>query len=372
MAQLTLLDPMAVLAANVGQDEEGAIILADKEWLAKSIFPTIWLHKDLEPTIFAPEDISQARALQNEANALFLELASGKKFTPKTEAHGDSYYIGADPRFNTDVLSWRQARPEQPFRFWDRDTVQLDFLYLIDMATDALAKEIANTPTTDDRGKALKKSDRRFYFRNAISERIPQFLFDEMPQMLVDLLGYPFEWVAHHYRDHAITLYQLLHLLAEHKAGVGDDTFMYHYDVIANDPDGPFLFFNGSDRVHFYFPLEDVFSSSDCWVWLDRTRDGRLFIKDLEHDWFYPREMLKLQKADDDDVWFFLFNDHLQCLSFKEKGINKAALMQKVVCNGVLSLYQGNFAEQRLARDIVKKGLTSSYWKGVWYPPIGL
>lgn len=369
MTDSTLLDPMAVLAANVGQDEEGAIILADKEWLAKSIFPTIWLHKDLEPTIFAPEDVNQSRSLQNEANALFLELASGKKVTPKTEAYGDSFYIGADPRFNTDVLSWRQKRPEQPFRLWDRDTVQLDFLYLVDMATDALAKEIANIPPVLVKG--AKKSDRRFYFRNAISERIPQFLFDEMPQILVDLLGYPFEWVAHHYRDHAITLYQLLHLLAEHKAGVGDDTFMYHHDAISRDPDGPFLFFNGSDRVHFYFPLEDVFSSSDCWVWLDRTRDGRLFIKDLEHDWFYPREMLKLQKADD-DVWFFLFNDHLQCLSFKEKGLNRAALMQKVACNGVLSLYQGNFAEQRLARDIVKKGLTSSYWKGVYFPPIRL
>lgn len=366
--QTELLDPMAVLAANVGHDEDGAIILADKEWLAKSVFPTIWLHKDLEPTIFAPEDTKQARSLQNEANALFLELASGKKFTPKTEAHGDSFYIGADPRFNTDVLSWRQKRPEQPFRFWDRDTVQLDFLYLIDMATDELAKEIANIPAVLI--KKAKKSDRRFYFRNAISERIPRFLFDEMPQILVNLLGYPFEWVAHHYRDHAITLYQLLYLLAEHKAGIGDGTFMYHYDVLNNNPDGPFLFFNGYDRVRFSFPLEGVFSPSDSRVWLDRTRGGRLFIKDLEHDWFYPRKMLKLQKANGDDVLNYLFNDQLQYLSFKEKGINKASLMQKVACNGVLSLYQGNFAEQRLARDIVKNGLTSSYWKGVYFPPV--
>lgn len=378
MTDSTLLDPMAVLAARTGETYEGAIILADKEWLDKSIFPTIWLHRNFHPEIFAPEYVNKCREASRDARTAFLELASGKKIAPKTkEDYVCSFYIGEALHHDLDgYTSLRdQTEPVQLFRVWDRCFVQLASLYLVDMATDVLAKEMANIPTIDDRGKALTKSDRRYYFRNAICERVPEFLFNEMPEILVNLLGYQFVEVIHHYWKHAITLYQLLHLLAEQKAGVEDETFMYHYDSASRDPDGPFLFFDDDysyDRLSFNFPLEDVFSSSVYGCWLERAKDGDLCLSgdSGEHAWFYPREMWKRQEAHPDYQSELFYSHHWQYLSFKKKGFNKAALMQKVICNGVLSLYQGNFAEQRLARELVDVGLISSDWKGVYYPPI--
>lgn len=371
------LDPLAVLAARTGETYEGAIILADKEWLDKSIFPTIWLHRNFHPEIFAPEYVNKVREADRAARAAFLEFASGKKIAPKTkEDYVSSFYIGEALHHDLDDFHDYRDRPEpvQNFRVWD-SFVQLASLYLVDMATDVLAKEKANIPTTDDRGKALTKSDRRYYFRNAICERVPEFLFNEMPETLVNLLGYQFEEVIHHYWEHAITLYQLLHLLAEKKAEVEDETFIYHYDAVSRDPDGPFLFFDddySSDSLRFDFPLEDVFGSSDYGRWLERDKDGDLYISgdSGDHDWFYPREMLKRQEAHPDYQSNLFYSHHWQYLSFKKKGFNKATLMQKVVCNGVLSLYQGNFAEVRLARELIDVGLISSDWKGVYYPPI--
>lgn len=345
--QTDLLDPMALLAANIGHDEDGALILADKEWLDKSIFPNIWQHNDLKFDIYAGV------------------------------AENGSYYVGKDPNPDMeDTENFMVALPSQAFRFWNVDTLQLDFLYLIDKATDVLAKEITRLPTTNYIGRQFNKAQQRYNFRNAICDRVLQFLFDEMPRIAVDLLGYPFEWVAHHYQHFVITLYQTLYLLAEHKAGVEADAFLYHYDRVHRDPDGPYVPHVGHDRLSPCFPLADVFNSEACW-WLfcDDTERVTIYGED-DSDvlaWFYPREMQKLQQEDEEGYWQYPFIVCWQYLSFKKKGIDKAALQQKVIYDSVLSLHHSNnFAETLLARDFVKKGFVSDCWQNVYYPLIKL
>lgn len=317
MKEKTLLDKMAVLAATKGKDDSGALILADDDWLTKSIFPGIWVHRDIIPVIAEP---------LNEGERFYTGVRVSDSGWPIT--------IQAD----------------------NQGTLALNTFYLIDEATTQLAKEIDKVRAENsDRLRPLTEDDLRYEFREAIAHDVLVFLFDELPKTLVELLGHNFKAVAHHFFE-IQQLYQLLHLLAERKAGIGADTFMYHHDYYKGDPDGPYFTLQGNTETLFFrFSVESIFLITDY--------------KGEYEDWFYLNEYRKLFPERDP---LDFFNIGWQYLSIKEKGFRRAPLQKELITDCILSLSRGNLAEAWFAKGVVKMGLTSCYWKGVWYPELDL
>ena len=339
-AKTPILDPMAVAAAMAGKgcDENGIITLADQTWLDNSIFPSIVQHRDL-----------MARLLKGPS---------------------DNYLFGVEGFFEDieDFVLDGDASDRKPCSYDTPDHMFINLWFLIDMATDVLAKEIENIPSTNTSGQSYEKAARRYLLNNTIEERVRLFILDELPETLVEYLAHNVEHVVDIFQLKLQLFYQLMFLLTDHKAGVGGDSFMYHYNYNERDPDGPVLDFENhtyDQSIEFFFPLAEML----CY----------------ERDWLDDNGGINMGAAKNSDLYFVkkcyevctkngteaVFPAEWEYLSIGGKGVNKAKINYDVVNTAVLSLYSlGELATVTLAKDIVNKGAVSDWWQGVYYPPI--
>lgn len=337
-AKTTILDPMAVAAAIAGKgcDENGIITLADKTWLDNSVFPSIVQHRDLIARLTKPNYY---------------------------------YRFGIDSFFDDieDFFLDGDASDRKPCSFDTTDHMFLNIWFLIDMATDELAKEIKNIPAVNPLGQSYEKAARRNLLNNAIEERIRLFILNELPETLVEYLGYNAEHVVDIFQLELQLFCQLMFLLTDHKAGVGGDSFMLHYNYDERNPDGPLLDFEDYDydqHIDFFFPLADMLChdrdwlNDDCGINMGEAKNSDLY--------FVKKCYEVCTKNSTEPV----LSGEWRYLSIGGK-VNKAAINQYVLNMAVLSLYElGDLRSVTLAKDIVDKGVISDLWQDTYYPPI--
>lgn len=332
-----ILDSMAVLAAIKGHTEDGAEYLADQEWLDDSIFPSIVQHKDLI-----------ARLTEGPSNNYCFGLNDFDDI--------DDFFLDGD------------SSDRKPCSFDTADHMLANIWFLIDMATDALAKEIKNIPAVNQLGQSYEKTARRNLLNNEIEERVRLFILDELPKTLVEYLAQNVEHVVDIFQLELQTFYQVMFLLTDHKAGVGGDSFMIHYNYDERDPDGPFLDFEDYTydcHIDFFFPLADMLCPDRCWL----NDDNEIDMEEAKNsDLYFVKKCYEVCTKNSTDV---VLSGEWRYLSIGGKGINKARINQSVLNMAVLSLYNvGDLASVTLAKNIVNKGAVSDSWKGVYYPPI--
>lgn len=332
-----VLDSMAVLAAIKGHDKNEVCYLADQTWLDNSIFPLIVQHKDLI-----------ARLTEGPSNKYCFGLGDFDDI--------EDFFLDGD------------ASDRKPCSFDTPDHMFANIWFLIDMATDELAKEIKNIPTANTLGQSYKKAARRNLLNNAIEERVRLFILDELPEKLVEHLAHNVEHVASVFYLELQLMYQVMFLLTDHKAGVGGDSFMMHYNYDERDPDGPVLDFEDytyDQHIDFFFPLADMLCPDRSWLDDDNEIDmGEAKNSDL----YFVKKCYEVFKKNNVPA---VLSGEWRYLSIGGEGVNKAAINQFVLNTAVLSLYNfGELATVTLAKDIVNKGAVSDSWKGVYYPPI--
>lgn len=337
-AKTPLLDPITVVSAMAGkgQDENGIITLADKTWLDNSVFPSIVQHRDLIARLTKP----------------------------------NYYYRFGIDSFHDDIDDFfldGDASDRKPCSFDTPDHMFINIWFLIDMATDVLAKEIENIPEENSLGQSYEKTARRNLLNNAIEERIRLFILDELPQTLVEYLEYNVEHVVDIFQLELQLMYQVMFLLTDHKAGVGGDSFMLHYNYDERDPDGPFLNFADYSydcHIDFFFPLANVLCPYEFWL-----SGNEIYMEEAKNsDLYFVKKCYEVFKNNSIDA---VLSVEWEYLSIGGKGVNKAEINKDVLNMAVLSLYDtGDLAPVTLAKDIVDKGAVSDSWGGIYYPPI--
>lgn len=337
-AKTSLLDPMTVVSAMAekGQDENGIITLADKTWLDNSIFPSIVQHRDLIALL--------------------------------AEGPANNYRFGLDDFFDDpdDFVLDGDASDRKPCSYDTPDHMFLNIWFLIDMATDVLAKEIENIPEENPLGQSYEKAARRYLLNNAIEERVRLFILDELPKTLVEYLAHNVEHVVDIFQLELQLFYQLMFLLTDHKAGVGGDSFMLHYNYDEN-PDGPVLDFEDYDydqHIEFFFPLLDMLRHDRDWLNHDC---GISMVGAKNSDLYFVKKCYEVCTKNSTEP---VLTGEWRYLSIGGE-VNKAEINQSVLNMAVLSLYElGDLRSVTLAKDIVNKGAVSDSWQGVYYPPI--
>ncbi|EGK3660317.1 hypothetical protein IOT39_004002 [Escherichia coli] len=336
-AKISLLNSADVLLAIKGHDENEVCYLADKTWLDNSIFPSIVQHRDLIARL--------------------------------TEGPSNNYQFGLDSFFDDpdDFVLDGDASDRKPCSYDTTDHMFSNIWFLIDMATDELAKEIKNIPTANTLGQSYEKAARRYLLNNAIEERVRLFILDELPKTLVEYLAHNVEHVVDIFQLELQLMYQVMFLLTDHKAGVGGDSFMmhYNYDVYTDGPILDFEDYTYDQHIDFFFPLADMLCP--------------------DRDWLNDNHGINMEAAKDSDLYFVkkcyevctknstepVLTGEWRYLSIEGGEVNKAAINQYVLNTAVLSLYElGDLRSVTLAKDIVNKGAVSDSWKGTYYPPI--
>ena len=171
------------------------------------------------------------------------------------------------------------------------------------------------------------------------------------------------------------TIYQLMFLLTDHKAGVGEGAFIWHYNKKKRDGIFSEIPCEIDDHgVEFTFPLSSFLYYSDtpsffggCVCrWL--SDDYRINLKETAHftNFYFLRKCHELSKTHKRRV--IKLDCQWQYLSMSQNRLDAKALMQQVLTNGLMYLLHGNFASKYLAREVVKKGVISINWDGKFYP----
>ena len=312
----TLLDPMNVLSEVIPDtsSSDGPLIIADREWLANSLLPSVILTSaatcDLRPDVSSGED------------AFCLEI-------PFTEKPLISCLI----RFT--------------------DPLFLNVCKLIDMATDALAKDFVEFPRV---GYSEEDLPWVGFFDWGIIDRVRRFLLDELPETLVETLGHlPVEVYGSVWFD-LPSYYQLMYLLSSRKAGF-NVPFMYH--ALPTDPGFPcadFLPLTSSTNwevVSFYF---------DCGPLLG-------FDEGYDEDFYLPRYLLDFATSPEEKTC----NNYQrwQVLSFEDcQLVEKAELARQVLAYGICSIASDDLIRRFFAKEVVRRGVRCNLWQGIYKPAI--
>lgn len=318
----TLLDPLAVVSSAIPDDQssDGPLIVADRKWLAKSLFSSVMQTSVdvscLRPTAFSGEDVFR----------LLMPFTEGQLFSSLT--------CFTAPLLNT--------------------------CRLVDMATDELAKEIANIPEVDPTGrKRYSEADRLLFFHNAIADRVRRFLLDELPRFMVETLGHaPFE-VYTHYWLCLENYYQLMFLLSGRKAGF-NVPFMYHH-LPSFEEEGE----------EYYLPLSTASNWREVQFCFDLERALGFYADDDFYTFYLP--------SDDFPVWDRITHEEkeinrFQCwqiLSFKGvKPVNKSHLCKQVLADGLLHLATDDVVGRFFAGEVTRRGVKCDHWRGIYKPAI--
>ncbi|HBP8299352.1 TPA: hypothetical protein L6L13_004249 [Escherichia coli] len=316
----TLLDPVDVLSEVIPDtsSSDGSLIIADKKWLAGSIF-----------------------------NSVMLTRADTVRLLHDTFSGADDFYLGTS--FTERLLFSSLTCFTAPL---------LNTCRLVDIATDELAKEIANIPEVDPTGrKHYSKADRLLFFHNAIADRVRCFLLDELPRFLVETLGHaPFEIYSCLWLD-LQKYYQLMHLLSSRKAGF-KASFMYHHSPSFEE--------EGADV---YLPLsvaknwQEVRFCFDCERAMGFGADNDFF------DFYMPGNLLDCGiNPEEKEINRF---GRWQVLSFKgDKSVNKSSLLKQVLADGLLHLAVEDVVSRFFAREVTRRGVNCDYWRGIYKPAI--
>ncbi|WP_342089707.1 hypothetical protein [Escherichia coli] len=320
MTDSTLLDPLAVVSSALPDDQspDGPLIIADKKWLAGSIFHSVMLTR------------------------------------------ADAVCLRPDVSSGADVLCLETSFTERPlFSSLTCFTAPLlNTCRLVDTATDVLAKEIANIPEVDPTGrKHYSESDRLLFFRNAIADRVRRFLLDELPRFMVETLGHaPFEIYSCLWLD-LQKYYQLMFLLSGRKAGF-NAPFMYHhlpsFVEEGAECDLPLSVAKNWREVRFCF---------DCETAMGFGADNDFF------DFYLPATLLDCGiNPEEKEINRF---QRWQILSFKgDKPVSKSHLLKQVLADGLLHLATEDLVSRFFAKEVVRCGVKCNHWRGIYKPAI--
>lgn len=358
-----ILDSMAVLAVRKGCDENGIIQLADKTWLDNSIFNKVRLRRNCDYKSFS--------------------IRKGFGFYEDFDKAGKSIQCWEDPDktfYFSSAPTGRKGK-NKPVSFWSDPlngcgvtvkTSWLNLYYLIDMAAAELAKEINKIPTHDQAGKHYSKKERLNRFHDVIEGRIQYFIIDELPRTMVELLGHSLLEIIKLIQKELQTIYQLMFLLTDNKAGVGNGCFMWHVNPMRLQRSYlnlPYSDVYADGDVSFSFPLADCFMldyEDDYLRWLneDNTADQES-IESL--DYYLLRNLSELLEAN--KIILFRVDCYWQYLSIGQHRLNIAEIMQDVLTYGLKTfIWEGSFARRYFAEEVAKKGVASVNWDGIFFP----
>ncbi|ENI3992540.1 hypothetical protein ABXY50_005333 [Escherichia coli] len=363
-----ILDSMAVLAAAAGKgcDENGIIKLADKTWLDNSIFKNV-------------------RVRHNCGSYDDFVIREGRGFYAFIDEHGRNVTRWEDPDSvfyfsNEQVVQGRKCKPtafySDPLNGCGVTvkTLWLNLYYLIDMAAAELAKEINNIPTHDQAGKHYSKKERLNRFHDVIEKRAIPFILDELPRHM-ELLAHPLIDIIRLMEKELQTVYQLMFLLTDNKAGVGNGSFMWHLNIMRQGRN--YLYIPHSDAIGdiaaviFNFPLGDCLSlgSGDDWVyWLGD--DNIVYEESFDDapDYYLFRNISELMEAN--KLMPLRFDCRWQYLSIGQHRLNTTEIMQDALTYGLKGLAEESFINKTFAKEVCKKGVASAYWDGIFYPKV--
>lgn len=332
MSQHTyLLNRMDLLTDNVGHDDEGAILIAGPAWLADA-FPPITVQ------VLTPNLMHLCRMIEFPAEPYYLALGLYDR--------------------------WASALPDS----FPASTYVLNAFRLVDMATDELARERMKIPSTDCDGKPLTENSYRNLFRRSIAEKVRAFLLDEMPEIMVNLLGQNVEdFVPEHLKKLQL-LYQLMYLLTEHKAGIGDSYFMWHYHSEDCKPEDPLPDFTVSgDAIMFSLSPQKTLQLGS---WVDGETDGIILHKAKKAPEVFPRMCYEVIKGKtEEEKQRFCIPMCWQYLHFTSSEPDKGDVLKDVVRAMLSSVYYGgNILNLAFIESVRQKGVTSRDWEGVYHP----
>lgn len=361
-----ILDSVAVLAAAAGKgcDKDGIIKLADKTWLDNSIFNKVRVRHSCDYNDF----------FIREGFGFYDDFDEAGRRVMCWEDPDKVFYFSSDPTGQ----KWKN----KPASFWSDPlngcgvtvkTSWLNLYYLIDMAATELAKEINKIPTHDQAGKHYSKKERLYRFHDVIEERIQVFILDELPSIMVELLGHPLTEVIRLMQKELQTIYQLIFLLADNKAEIGNGCFMWHLNQMRQGMNYLYIphfdAVGGTAGVVLNFPLSDCFTlgSGDDWVdWLGN--DNIIDQESVESsDYYLFRNISELMAANKllplrvDCRWQYLSIDTKHRLNVKN-------IMQEALTYGLKSIAEESFINNTFAKEVCRKGVASVNWDGIFYP----
>ena len=359
-----ILDSMAVLAAVKGHDKNEVCYLADKNWLDNSIFKNVRMRSSYNPNDF----------IIREGRGFYDVIADGENAVRWEDPDGVFYFS------NEPVV---QNRKHKPTAFYSDPlngcgvtvkTSWLNLYYLIDTAAAELAKEINKIPTHDQAGKHYSKKERLNRFHDVIEERIQFFILDELPRVMVELLGHPLLEIIKLMEKELQTIYQLLFLLTNHKAGVGNGCFMYHLNIMRHQRNyfhTPYYDIIDGNGVRFNFPLSDCLSIGDGETGNNWLGDDNIVYEesfDDAPDYYLFRNISELMEAN--KLMPLRFDCRWQYLSIGQHRLNIAEIVQGVLTDGLKTIAAESFVNRHFAKEVCKKGVASAYCDGTFYPDV--
>lgn len=369
-----ILDQMAVLAATAGKgcDKDGVLQLADKTWRDNSIF-----YKVRKYIFHDPADFALRKGFGN-----YTSVRKDRKGTYNSWEDPDGYYFSRQPvNSKGSIISEPTPYGYDPLKGCGVTvrTSWLNLYYLIDMATDVLAKEINKIPTHDPEGKQYSKKERLYLFHDAIEERIEAFIGDELPRTMVTLLCHELTEVIKLIANEMQTIYQLMYLITDHKAGVGEGKFLWHVDDFWRAEgylEMPTCAVSGSGKnLYFIFPLTTLLDFDNAYPWLDKYFETVL-LEDLAENghcrYYFFEKCYKLYK--EDKLFELRIDNSWQYLSIGRHSFNTGEIMKTVLHYGLLTFADShNFMEKCFAKDVAEKGVSSANWDNkTFYPDLTL
>lgn len=367
-----ILDSMAVLAATAdrGQDKNGILQLVDKTWLDNSDFKKVRIRTFFDPADFALRvGFGDFTGVGNDRKGTYMNYEGWED--------PNGYYFSRQPIDSKGAhISEKTPYGIDPLKYCGVTvkTSWLNLCYLIDMATDVLAKEINKIPTHDPEGKQYSKKERLYRFHDAIEERIEVFIFDELPQYMHELLGHELTEVIRLIADEMQTIYQLMYLITDHKAGVGEGKFIWHVNEFWRDKG--FLamphYCLDDKRQYFVFPVCSLFTFKNAYPWIDGTQE-KILLSDLRKNghcccYFFEKcaELYKEGKLFDLKI-----HNSWQYLSIGHCSFNTGKIMKMVLECGLMTMTtSNNFILRCFAEEVAEKGVSSVNWDGVFQPDL--
>lgn len=359
-----ILDSVAVLTANIGHghDKDGVLILADEKWLSQSIFKEVKTRHCMNYSDFS---LRCGHGHYEGFNDDYYSHFQGYE-------DPDGFYFSGTPAerrgtntptyFDPDILNGCGVTQK---------TLWFNLYYLIDKATDELAKEI-NKPAVQE-----EKKNRLNVFHDLIEERAIPFILDELPSIMVEYLGHPLTEIIDLMKHEIQTIYQLIFLLSDHKAGVGNGCFMWHLNPLRQGRNYfPIPFFDlasGDSGVTFDFPLGACLRTGDLETGYDWLGDDNIvYLESVDQeglaDWYLFHNIIELFKAN--KILPLRVDCRWQYVSIGKHYLNVSKIMKEVLTHGLKTISDDSFINNCFAKEVTKKGVASINWKSLFHPDL--
>ncbi len=315
--QTELLNSTNVLTEVIPDtsSSDGSLIIADKKWLARSVFPSIVV------TSADSGHLQMGTSFSGGAFSFDAPFTTGKPL------------ISSLTHF-TDCL--------------------INAYKLIDLVTDELAKRVVDIPEVDpEGGERYRKDERLFLFHDEIAYNVRAFVLDELPRFMVETLGHDPLYVYGFLWYELQTVYQLMFLLSSCKAGF-NAPFMCRHEYYTGDEGMPLTVEENYREVSFHF---------NC------ARELAFYEDDDFYDFYLPCNLFDYQSSPEDKI----YNRYrpLQILSFKDsKPIKKSELCKQVLAEGIVLLACNGVVSRFFAKEVVRCGVQCNNWRGIYKPAI--